>query len=235
MRTVLGNGIEPLESVLLVELYRQFWKPDKVKVILLAESHVFTSNQDRKIAIPPISGLTGYPREYAKFVYCLGYGESGLTNDPGHSALDGTPQFWKIFLSCVKLVNSNKDFAPVLKSGTRLKERILNKINLLMALKNKGVWLVDASICALYANGKKPDSNRMLKAIKTSWDGYTKNVIAAANPEHVIIVGKGVALTVATDVNNITRGKYFVVDQPNARLSTNLHLNNYRTYYHVCN
>ena len=44
---ILGNNAEPLESVHLVEAYRRYLKPDTVRVVLLAESHVFTSNEDR--------------------------------------------------------------------------------------------------------------------------------------------------------------------------------------------
>jgi len=59
---ILGNNAEPLESVRLVETYRQYLKPERVRVVLLAESHVFTSDEDRRVAIPPIADLPGYPR-----------------------------------------------------------------------------------------------------------------------------------------------------------------------------
>ena len=72
LKDILGSGIEPYESVELVESYRCYWKPEKVRIILLAESHVFTSMSDMRIALPAISGLDGYPTSYAKFVYCLG-------------------------------------------------------------------------------------------------------------------------------------------------------------------
>jgi hypothetical protein len=44
---ILGNNVEPLESVRLVETYRRYFKPETVRVVLLAESHVFTSDEDR--------------------------------------------------------------------------------------------------------------------------------------------------------------------------------------------
>jgi hypothetical protein len=132
-------------------------------------------------------------------------------------------------------VNSNADFASILKSRTTLKERILNKAGLLMTLKERGVWLVDACICALYASGKKPNNIVMSKAIRTSWSNYTKNVVERTHAKHVIIVGKGVARVVEVDVKNMTSGNYSVVDQPNAHLSTDEHLENFRTYYRLCN
>lgn len=68
--------IEPYESVELVERYRQYWKPDNVRIVLLAESHVLTTNDDRNFTIKKLDRLPGYPAQYAKFVYCLAYGEN---------------------------------------------------------------------------------------------------------------------------------------------------------------
>jgi hypothetical protein len=58
---ILGNNAEPLESVRLVVTYRRYLKPETVRVLLLAESHVFTSEEDRRIAISPIDGLLRIP------------------------------------------------------------------------------------------------------------------------------------------------------------------------------
>lgn len=38
--------IDSVEVVKQVEQYRQFWKPEEIKVVLLAESHVYTKRQD---------------------------------------------------------------------------------------------------------------------------------------------------------------------------------------------
>ncbi len=61
LRKILGHGIEEYDSVELVEEYRQYWKPEKTRVVLLAESHVFTRYADRLITIPQIDSLPGYP------------------------------------------------------------------------------------------------------------------------------------------------------------------------------
>ncbi len=135
---------EALESVQLVETYRRFLKPEKVRIVLLAESHVYTHDHDRKIIIPPISDLPGYPTQYARFVYCLGYGGKSLTNSHLHPRRDGTPQFWKVLFSCIN-PTSVRDFKPILRQTTP-RQRLQNKINLLKDLKAKGIWLVDASI-----------------------------------------------------------------------------------------
>lgn len=228
---ILGGNSEDLESVQLVETYRRFLKPAKVKVVLLAESHVFTSVEDRRIAIPLIAELPGYPTQYARFVYCLGYGERNLTSSALHPKRDGTPQFWKILLSCRDSVKSSSDFAVVL-GQSKYQQRLQNKIALLKYLKAKGIWLVDASIVALYNDGKKLPN--MFRALQESWQSYTRDVVLAANPEHVICIGKGVAGVVGGDLNRYFPGRYTVVSQPNAHLSAQDHMSNFMTYSKIC-
>lgn len=229
--SILGNDTETLESVQLVETYRRFLKPEKVRVVLLAESHVFTNADDRKIVIPPIAELPGYPTAYARFVYCLGYGERMLTKNPRHPARDGTPPFWKILFSCGNHVSEAEDFKPILgQTGQGL--RLQNKINLLRDLRTQGVWLVDASIVGLYRDGKKV--RNMWSVLRESWQSYTREVVTSANPEHVICIGKGVAGIVESDLQKYFHGRYTVIPQPNARLSREDHMTNYKRYSSIC-
>ena len=47
LESTLGSkSIESFEIVNTVHDYRLFWKPKKVKTVLLAESHVYTFNSD---------------------------------------------------------------------------------------------------------------------------------------------------------------------------------------------
>lgn len=228
---------ESYESIKLIEDYRQYWRPsNKINVILLAESHVFTTDIDRQFGLNPLDTLPNYPKQYAKFVYCLAYGEDSLTEGNTHPAVkDGTPQFWKILFSCANKIESNASFAKVLKSGTPDDEqRILNKIELLKSLRDKGVWLVDVSVMALYNNGKKPSQNVMRRAITASWLGFTQDVIKEANPDHIIVIGKGVAAIVDPYLKILGK-KYTVIPQPQAHISAEDHLENYKTYYRLCN
>ena len=231
LKNILGDEIEPIEAVQLVEKYRRYLKPIKVKVILLAESHVFTETSDLQITIPDIEGLPGYPKQYVKFVYCLGYGEKDLTKDPLHPNRDGTPQYWKIFYSCNNLISPSQDFSPIL-SKTPTQQRLKNKINLLKQLREKGVWLVDTSIVALYKNGTKLP--RMFQTLEKSWKLYTLNVVKSACPEHIICIGKGVASVVENDLKKYFSNKYSVVEQPNAFLSSEKHMANYMHYSEIC-
>jgi hypothetical protein len=231
IRQILGPDTEPYESVALVETYRQYWKPARVNVVLLAESHVYTAHSDRNIRVPILPNLPQYPTEYAKFVYCLAYGEKQLTGSQLHPRRDGTPQFWKIFFSCNHIITTTGDFSPVLFS-TNFAKRINNKINLLTSLKQRGVWLVDSSIVALYDRGVK---NRKWKSvIKESWDSYTGEIVRAAKPNHIIMIGRGVSSVLESDVKALVGSRYSVIAQPNAHLSSAVHLSNYRRYSEIC-
>ena len=42
---ILGDQIEPLESVQLVEAYRQYLKPEQVRVVLLARAYTHQADQ----------------------------------------------------------------------------------------------------------------------------------------------------------------------------------------------
>lgn len=228
---IVGEDIEPFASVELVDRYRQFMKPDVVRVVLLAESHVFTNDADRAITLPRIPELPGYPTEYARFVYCLAYGEPQLTLNAHHPKRDGTPQFWKIFYSCLNLISDNASFQPVLGT-TPFALRMMNKINLLKSMKDDGIWLVDTSIVALYNGGRKVQN--MFPALRTSWECHTKHVVMSAQPESVICIGKGVDTVVGNDLRRSFNGRYRVIEQPNAFLKSDQHIANYRRYTRLC-
>lgn len=235
IETILGEdteySTEPFESVALVEKYRQYWRPEKTRVILLAESHVFTTQSDMSVPLPDIEDLPEYPKKYAKFVYCLGYGEPKLTNSLSHPKRDGTWQFWKILYSCDNHVSTNDDFRPILKA-TPYRERLYNKIEILKSLRYKGIWLVDASIAALYNKRRKPAAIRDI--IRTSWEHYTKAVVMDANPQNMICIGKGVYDVLGTDLKQLFSEKCTVLPQPNSRLSSEEHLLNYKCYGAIC-
>jgi len=182
---------ESFKVVKSVDEHRNFWKPYKIKVLLLAESHVFTrdSEHDSTMRYYGFPELRECPTGYVKLVYCLGYGEKDIVNVPTNR---GTPQFWKIFVSCLNQ-NFNSEGKKILLSQTpEFLQRIRNKISVLEQLKEKGVWLVDASIVALYNDTRKPDSDMMERIIKISWKRYVSKVIQDANPEKIIVIGKGV-------------------------------------------
>lgn len=202
------------------EKLRFFWKPKKVKLMLLAESHVYTTEEENNVIqnveqFKDIFDYENYPKEFVKLIYCLGYGENEILETP----LDknsGTPQFWKIFYNTLNEIQ-NSDFSPILMGTTKnYKERISNKIKLLNEMKENGIWLIDASILALYGNGPKPKDYK--KILEICWHNYINQLILKENPEAILVIGSQVHSNLKEHL--ITTGIPFdFVPQPQARLS----------------
>lgn len=230
LQSVLGKTIEPFTAVQLVEEYRDFWRPKEVKVILLVESHARTSIQDMQLQFD--AGLSGYPTEYCKYVYCLAYGERALTASPNHPR-DGTPQYWKILYSCGNEVTSNDDFAPI-QAKTPYEARLQNKIDLLTRLQHMGVWLVDASIVGLAHKGRRPSRRIAEQALLISWQLHTFDLVRRVKPRHVICAGKQLAHLTSASLHNLVGDSYTVVSPANSRLSAGEHLKTLQTYRSVC-
>lgn len=239
LRKILGNNIEPIETIQNVDEHRRFWRPEKVKTILLAESHVYTGKVEAEQTIEfPKNILASAPKSFARFVYCLGYGESFLLQKPLTIQRNtGTPQFWQVFHSCVNQVAHNEDFAAVQKKRTPdFSQRIQNKLQLLYQLRQKGIWLVDGSVTALYSpGGNKPKPAEMQRVLKTSWKYYVREQIVQAEPERIICIGHGVRQSLDSCLKeaclcSITQS----VKQPNARMKAQERLETFKTYFEIC-
>jgi hypothetical protein len=123
----------------------------------------------------------------------------------------------------------------VLKRNTSPADRIFSKINLLLELQRRGVWLVDSSVMALYKGGARPKSAICSRAISLSWDMYVRSLILDSNPEHIVVVGRGVADTLESELSlRFGKSGYTVIDQPNAHLSTDAHIKNLQTCFSIC-
>jgi hypothetical protein len=235
MARLLGSEAEPIQVLRRAEEYRLYWRPDRVRVVLLAESHVYTTPDelDRSIALPT-SAPADLPRGFVRLVYCLGYGEPQLLNRPIHSPRNaGTPQFWEIFYSCANSIRTNGDFAPILKETTSSRERVANKLALLRRLRDLGVWLLDASPAALYVpGGRKPSSSTLVKCLQVGWDCHVRQLIATAEPSHIVCVGRGVAGALRDGLSK-TDARVTVLAQPNAHLPAAEHHKSHLTYYQL--
>jgi len=203
----------------------------------LAESHVYTDEKDserkcNRFVLHKI--LPGYPLNFVRFVYCLGYGEDKLlTRKRTDRRNAGTPQYWKIFSSCVAENEDDLGFSKILKTGTpSLLLRLRNKVDVLRRMKEKGIWLLDASIVGLYGSGRK-DHTVTEKILEICWDNYISNVIAESEPQHVIIIGKGVDNILHFKLKR-ANSPFTVIPQPQARGTSEWQLENYRKYQRIC-
>jgi len=205
---------------------------------LLAESHVYTNKRDFEIECDRFilhRIIPNYPLRFVRFVYCLGYGEDKLLTQKRVDIKNtGTPQYWKIFSSCIAENENDLGFERILSTKTTsFIKRICNKINVLQKMKEKGIWLLDASIISLYGTGKKNREDFKRTVLEISWKNHVSNVLKEVNPKHIIVIGKGVGKILY--FNLLKQGIPFtVIPQPQARGNSEWQLKNYKKYQRIC-
>lgn len=134
-----------------------------------------------------VFGHPGAPRAFVRMLYCLGYGERDLVQGRAYPNW-GSPQFWKLLAAGV---DPNLVPQVVERTAPELLGRIAVKLRVLEALKERGVWLLDASPVALYAASQpKPPMSLLAQAMEIAWAAYTREAIREAAPRAVMIVGK---------------------------------------------
>ncbi len=135
VKSFLPDGdCEEWEVIKLARSYYNYWRPKETKVILLAESHAFTSKveyfyfvcilvlddfmlmfgvvtygKDRAMCGPGLDLLQDTyfgPRGFLSLVYCLSYGENeSLDTKMNGKDNKGTPQFWTLLAACARGVD----------------------------------------------------------------------------------------------------------------------------------
>lgn len=223
---ILGSEAEPIEVIQRAVEHRQYWRPQRVRVVLLAESHVFTTPEElaSEVRLEPWMP-SDLPRGFVRLVYALGYGENDLLRDPIYRPRNsGTPQYWKILQYCARTPGLKVDHGAVQRSRNKeLRGRVTAKLGVLDALRERGVWLVDASVAALYnPTAAKPAANIREAALQASWDAYTEEVVASAEPQAVVCIGVGVKRALEPRLNRLSI-PWICIPQPQARLSEQCH------------
>ena len=233
-----GMLMDSFDVVKQVEEYRQFWKPKRTNVALLAESHVYTDERDFEIECDRFilhRMVPSYPLRFVRFVYCLGYGEDKLLiRKRADRKNTGTPQYWKIFSSCVAENETDLGFHRIVSTKTpTFMKRLYNKVSVLQKMKDKGIWLLDASIIGLYGTGQKNRENFKKTTFEISWKNHVSKLLKEATPKHIILIGKGVGDILHFNLQNIGV-PFTVVPQPQARGTSEWQLENYKTYQRIC-
>jgi hypothetical protein len=237
LASILGPAAEPVAVLERAEAHRSFWRPDRPRVVLLAESHVYTTIRELSRSLRPLIELPrGIPRGFVRLVYSLGYGEDSLLDEPVLSPRNsGTPQYWRIFQSCIGDPGTVIDYGTVQASrNPNSLARLRAKVTVLERLRARGVWLVDASVAALYLPGQaKPPARVRAAVLQTSWDAYTGGVVARAEPEAIICIGVGVVRALGSRLDTIGV-PWAGVHQPQAHLTSPEHDRIHALYSAVC-
>ncbi len=232
-RKVGSEKLEPYDVVEAVERHRRAWQPERTRTLLLAESHVRTDGHechpfrwsDSVAGVRGSSGvgLEDLPAEFVRLVYCLAYGENRLLRAEDQVDRNaGTFQFWKLFHACCHPVTGNSDFAPILKTGNPdPRRRLAAKLDLLATMRDRGIWLADASILGLYKPGAPAGAkSHMAEALAISWRHYISTLILANRPRSIVVIGKGVFKALERELKELA-GRHSIdvscIPQPQAK------------------
>ena len=221
LKLLIGSGdIEGLSSAKEVERLRQRWKPEKVRIVLLAESHVWTDKRELESTVRIPSQRQS---KFVRFVYCLGYGENEFVSPVVDNNV-GTPQYWRLFADCVENPRQANGYRRLLRSGQRRADlRVLEKIDLLNQMKERGIWLVDASVTALYRTGMPKLANGAAygRVLRASWEEHVGPLLRECQPEKILVIGRSVSAAISNVVDrDLPKATVHVVRQPNAFMST---------------
>jgi len=230
-------NLEALEVIEEVARYKNYWKPNQVKTILLAESHVRTDKSEYICEInPEFLEDDKQPKNFVRYVYCLGYGEKTIVQ-PDINDNPGTRQYWEIFFSCGHKINSQADFFPLTNGGIPdVSTRINNKYELLNTLKAIGVWLLDASLFGIYPWQPGFNNNHYHELLGLCWKKLIKQEILDANPINIIVIGKKVYNSLKIPIENLHDNiSIHVQKQPQAHMTRAERLAQFQKYYKICN
>lgn len=233
--SLLASAAEPYSVVECAERHRLYWRPPRVHTILLAESHVYTHAAEN-VAMAGIEDieLASAPTCFVRLVYCLGYGEPEFVGQRLTRNV-GTWQYWKLFASCVHGPTQDA-FAPVLKGQTPdFQARLRAKIDLLAQLRKLGVWLLDASILALYSPGaKRPHDAAYERILRCCWEHHVGPAIEAADPHSLVVIGQRVRATLCSELEALSGIEIHGVSQPQARMSAQQITGMHMCLHEVC-
>ncbi len=218
---------EPPEAAVAAEECRQAWRPERLRVLLLAESHIATSAADLawRVALPPGLDWPGPPR-FVRHIYCAGYGEPELLEGPAGPGAPspppprgGTPQFWRL-MAAVEGADCPA-WPAIARRGTEIGARLAAKAALLHRLRKRGIWLTDASLAALAVPSVRRHGGAALDvlALRESWRLYHEALLTALAPAHVAVIGLGVARALAPELDRAFPGRWSALRQPNGARS----------------
>jgi len=174
------TSAEPYEAALAGERYRYYWKPSAVKMILVAESHLFTDVDDLACRIDPSKlpiSLPNCPTEFVRLVYCPGYGDSSVfvANRIPAGSNSGTDDYWEILSRCAD-------------TWTGMTGDLQWKLRTLQELQKKGIWLLDASVHACCNPRLRGRPNNLAgrwsvyqSILRASWEYVSQNLGDCAN------------------------------------------------------
>jgi hypothetical protein len=216
----LPSPAEPPAAAVAAEAWRQAWRPagDRLRVLLLAESHMATAAEELAcpVLLPPgLDWPAPEPPRFLRHVYCPAYGESALAPGlPPRRKNLGTPPYWRLLAACEGAATPG---LPLLRKASNPGPgpRLEAKAALLRRLRARGIWLTDASLPALAGPGvPRAGPARIRAALELSWDLYHGRLLPRLDPARVVVVGREVARVLGGRLDAAFPGRWTVVRQP---------------------
>lgn len=193
----LGVQAEDPHYLQLITDWRNAWHPQRVRLLLVAESHVAEQPGDSQVYVElpaSIQPSAQLPAGFCRLVYCLGYGESEICRPRAPVANGGTWQFWDLFGAIA--ARYEPSIAPQMprRGLSNLHSRLQWKIAVLEVLRRAGVWLEDASIIAIYATGggRRASGRAYARTVRESFERFVWTGVASDRPEQVWAIGRGI-------------------------------------------
>ena len=189
-----------------MEAWRQAWRPARLRLLLLAESHMAGSAAE---LAAPLLPAAGWPMRagFVRHLYCPAYGEPSLAPDVPRNA--GTPQYWRL------LAAAEGSAAPTRAAFPAAEARLAAKRALLERLHRRGVWLTDASLVAVAGpGGARVSPAAYGAALRESWRLHHGAVLPALDPAGVVVIGLGVAKVLRASLDAAFPGRWQAVPQP---------------------
>lgn len=180
------DAFESIDVALAVEAHRWFWMPERITTLLIAESHLFTSQDELgckvKCSWLRIDG-TSAPNSFVRSPYCVGYGEPDLVPGIPKEGNTGNWQYWDLFGELANI-------PEMAERRTSLVDRLSWKAKVLSTLRAQGVWMMDASLHGR-SGRNAPETQLIPSFYRTWWEGYGRKVWEDEGQPRVVVVGKG--------------------------------------------
>jgi hypothetical protein len=177
-----------------VRAWRNVWRPKQTRVLLIAESHVAEQPGDHAVRVRlPFTIPERLPDRYVRLVYCLGYGENELCQ-PVPDKNGGTWQYWDIL---GQIAHGLGHLQP--RKPASLSHRLEWKLSVLHKLRETGVWLVDASVIALYvpSGGRRYSAEIYTRVVRDSFKRFVLPEIGSDEIRQAWVIGHGVGRALA--------------------------------------
>ncbi|MFH1465092.1 MAG: hypothetical protein ABIO70_11970 [Pseudomonadota bacterium] len=184
-----GVRAESVEYLERIEAWRRVWRPQRIRVLLVAESHVAECEGDLEARVrPPPNAPPGLPKGYCRLIYCLGYGEDDLCRPRPQQKNSGTWQFWDIFGATVGGTDNRQP------RRTDSRTRLAWKLQTLEQMRQRGIWLVDASVVGIMSpvEERRYEGRRYQDLVRESYRRFVWPAVAADRPRQVWVIGMGV-------------------------------------------